>query len=284
MIKTFKAIFAAAILAIGLSSCFGDNDDTTRSATIMSCFASIEDATDHQTTGFTGLSYDIKLNYTKGTADVTVNNFKLPDGTEYPSVRLSDLKFSINKDGWIEITQSSVLAEAGGKSLQLSSVDIRLCDRPSSEGTLLGFFARYIVDAKYTVLSAASRQYQFGTTTSTSSSGQYETTAVDYVFAFNAVEGTVNILMKNCRFVENMPAMNILLEKVPFTVSGNTASFNVSSIVPKIGDTPFPAFTITNLSGYYDFSTGFVASFKCTPETMPLDFTVNIDCKYTFSK
>ncbi|MDE5682617.1 MAG: hypothetical protein K2I39_00210 [Muribaculaceae bacterium] len=284
MIKTFKVILVAALLAVGMSSCFGGDDDTTRSASIMNCFASVESFADRQTTGFSGLSYDIKLNYTKGTAEVSINNFKLPDGTSYSSVKLSDMKFSINKEGWIEITQSSILAEAGDTDIQLSSVDIRLCDRPTSEGSLLGFFARYVVDAKYSVLSASAKQVQFGKTTSTSSAGQYETTAVDYVLGFNAVDGAVNILMKNCRFVENMPAMNILLEKVPFTVSGSTASFNVSSIVPKIGDTPFPGFTIENLSGYYDFSSGFVASFKCTPETMPLAFTVNIDCKYTFTK
>ena len=104
------------------------------------------------------------------------------------------------------------------------------------------------------------------------------------MFGFEPEARTVNILMKNCRFVEQMPAMNILLEKVPFTVSGSSANFNIESIVPKIGDTPFPGFTIKNLSGYYDFSTGFVATFQCTPETMPLDFTVNIDCKYDFSK
>ncbi len=284
MFKTFKVIFAAAVLAMGLSSCIGGDDDTTRSETIMNCFAYVENLADRQPSGFTGLSYEIKLNYTKGTADVTINDMKLPDGKSYSSVKLSDMKFSINKEGWIELSASSLEAQAPDATLQLSSVDIRICDRVTAEMRLPGFYARYIVDAKYSVLSAASKQYQFGTTTSTWASGKYETTAVDYVFGFEPEARTVNILMKNCRFVEQMPAMNILLEKVPFTVSGSSANFNIESIVPKIGDTPFPGFTIKNLSGYYDFSTGFVATFQCTPETMPLDFTVNIDCKYDFSK
>ena len=102
MFKTFKVIFAAAVLAMGLSSCIGGDDDTTRSETIMNCFAYVENLADREPSGFTGLSYEIKLNYTKGTADVTINDMKLPDGKSYSSVKLSDMKFSINKEGWID--------------------------------------------------------------------------------------------------------------------------------------------------------------------------------------
>lgn len=287
MVKTFRILFAVLILGMGMSSCLSDhNDDTTRTDTFVNCFAYVEDVATREHTGFNGLSYDVELNYTKGTAKVVINNLKLADGKEYSKVTLTDLKLSITKENWIEVTASSAEAEIPGSTgkLPISSLELRLCDRMTSTGRIPGFYARYTVDSKYYVLSAARKQYQFGTTTSTSTAGKYETTATDYAVTIDAVAGTMNILMQNTRFVDKMPAMNIVLEKVPFTVSGTTASFNVDEIIPKIGDTPYPGFTITNLSGYYDFSSAFVMAFSCTPETMPLDFKVNVDCKYSFSK
>jgi len=287
MLKSLKVILVAVAIATGLSSCLdNEENDTIRKDTIVGCFASVENVADHQVYGFSGLSYVISLNYTKGTAEVTINDFKLPDNKSYSSVKLADLKFQINKEGWVEISSTSAQAEVDGMAtpMAFSAVDIRLCDRMTSEGRIPGFYARYNVEG-YSVLSAIARQLQFGTTTSNSAAvGKYETNSTDYVLGFNAEVGTVNILMKNCRFVEKMPAMNILLEKVPFTVSGTTASFNIEEIIPKIGDTPYPGFILRNLSGAYDFSSGFAMNFKCNPETMPLDFTVSVDCKYSFTK
>lgn len=284
MIKYLKAILASAVLCLGLSSCLGGDDDATRNDTFVNCFAYVEDLSAHTSDGYNGMSYDLELNYTKGSAAVVINNLQVSEDKTYSKVTITDVPFAITKDGWIEV--SSTLAEgiAAGQTVKFSNFSLALCDRITADGRYPGFYARYTVDSKYSVLSAVWNQYQFGTTTSTYSGGSYSTTETNFLVGFDVKAGTLNILMRNTRFVDNMPAMNILLEKIPFTISGTTASFYVDEIIPKIGDTPYPGFMITNLSGYYDFAKGMVISFNCNPETMPFDFTVNVDCKYTYDE
>lgn len=282
MIKFLKVFFASVVLCLGLTSCIGGDDDAKRSDSFVNCFAYVEDLTDHTNAGFNGLSYDLELNYTKGTANVVINHLQVSEDKTYSAITLSDVPFAITKDGWIEVSSSLAEGIAAGQTVKFSNFKLAMCDRVTLDGRYPGFYARYTVDSKYSVLSAVWNQYQFGTTTSTYSGGSYSSTETTYLVGFDIKAGTINIMMRNTRFVDKMPAMNILLEKIPFTISGTTASFRVDEIIPKIGDTPYPGFKITNLSGYYDFTKGMVMNFNCKPETMPFDFTVSVDCKFTY--
>ena len=87
--------------------------------------------------------------------------------------------------------------------------------------------------------------------------------------------------MAAAQFVPNMPAMNIVLSNIDFTIVGTTAVFRAESIIPKIGDTPYPAFPISDLSGVYDFTEGLKMSFKCDPSSVAESYTVDVDCNYT---
>lgn len=284
MIKFLKAFFASAVLCLGLSSCLDSDDDAKRNDSFVNCFAYVDDLSTHTSAGYNGMSYDLELNYTKGTVKVVINHLQVSEDKTYDEVTIADVPFVITKEGWIEVTSAAVEGIAAGQTVKFSNFGLALCDRITVDGRYPGFYARYTVDAKYSVLSAVWNQYQFGTTTSTYSGGSYSTKETNYLVGFDVKAGTLNLMMRNTRFIDKMPAMNILLEKIPFTISGTTASFHVDEIIPKIGDTPYPGFKITNFSGYYDFSKGLVISFNCKPETMPYDFTVNVDCKYTFEE
>lgn len=286
MIKTLKFIISALVLGISLSSCGDANNEATTARTFTGCFAVVSDNDNPTGRGYDKLTYEVKLNYTKGVAEINIKDLQLDDNTTYNNVSIADIPFKITQEGWVEVTSNKAVGvvAGSGRELAISGLDLRMCDRYISEGYYPVFYAKYTVDALYTVLSSPNVQYQFGTTMSSSSAGVYETTATDYVFGIDSKNMTFNLLLKNTAFVEQMPSMNILLEKVPFTVSGTTLLFNVDEIIPKIGDTPYPGYTITGLSGHLDIATGMNMKFNCTPEKMPLDFTVNVDCKYTFSK
>ena len=286
MIKTLKFILSALVLGIALSSCGDASNEATTTRTFTGCFAIVRDSDNPTGRGYDKLTYEVKLNYTTSMAQINIKDLQLDENTTYNNVSIADIPFKITKEGWVEVTSNNTVGVVAGseRELALTGLDLRMCDRYIADSYYRVFYMNYTIDGQYTVLSSPVAQYQFGTTMSTSPEGVYETTATDYVFGIDPKNMTFNLLIKNTAFVEQMPSMNILLEKVPFTVSGSTLSFKADEIVPKIGDTPYPGYTITDLNGYLDLSTGMTMRFSCTPEKMPLDFNVSVDCKYTFSK
>lgn len=285
MFKTLKTLFAAVIFVAGLASC-GNDTDTKQIDNYPGCFAYVENLADHTAAGYKSVSYEVVLNYTRERAEVTVTNLRLPSGESFGIVKIADLPFSVAEDGRIEVKAAAAkgVVESSGTTLDLSSVSFVISERIISEGRIPGFRASYTVNSRYYVLSSLPAQYEYGTTVSSSSIGSYETTDTDYVLVFDFEASTVDIRMNNTAFIDKMPKMNIVLEKVPFRMAGNSAVFESDEIIPKIGDTPYPGFAIKNLAGRCEFAADMTMSFECTPETMPLKFNVQVDCRYSFKK
>lgn len=285
MIKTLKTLLAV-VLAAGFAACGGSNTDTRRIDNYPGCFAYVENVADHTSAGYKSVTYEVELNFTREAAQVTVTNLRLPSGESFGSVKISGLPFTVSKEGVVEIKAAAVKGEveSSNTAVDFTSLYFKLFERTTSEGRLPGILASYIVNSRFNVVSSLPAQYLYGTTVSSSVAGRYETTDTDYTLVFDFEASTLDIRMNNTAFIEQMPKMNIVLEKVPFVMSGNSAVFSADNIIPKIGNTPYPGFAITDLSGHCDFLSDMIMTFKCKPETMPLDFTVNVDCPYSFVK
>lgn len=81
--------------------------------------------------------------------------------------------------------------------------------------------------------------------------------------------------------MEKMPAMDIVLKNIPFTMRGTTAYFEIDNIVPESNDTPYPAFRISNLKGELDFGAGLDLDFDCAPEMFGgAVFHISADCGF----
>ena len=97
--------------------------------------------------------------------------------------------------------------------------------------------------------------------------------------SFDTKTMKVTIEMPGSKFLENMPAQNIILPDIPFTMTpAGLVSFGAQSLTPTIGSTPYPNFPITALQGTYDFTRGLNLNFTCN--FRGTDFRVEAEAGY----
>ena len=285
--KKFLGIFSSVVmLAALLTSCNTNNDvDTITEQAFSSCFAYVRDITTGVDAVYSQVGYQLRLNYTKLTADVLISNLKTPDGTSYPTFTVKDIPWTIEKDGAIVVSGRDLTPSGttGAAVPLFSSFKLRLMERVVDNSYLPGFCISYTINRQYSVLSSNAVQVIFGTTKSTDEAGtEFTTDKTNYYFEFNADTRRVTITLQNAMFLSNMPAMNIALENIPFTFDGTTAKWHIDAITPKSGGTPYESFPITDLSGEFEFGKDMEMEFYCDPAKAPGKYKIEVDCSFNF--
>lgn len=87
---------------------------------------------------------------------------------------------------------------------------------------------------------------------------------------FDAVANTAEMLVKQVKFAEKMPKLDMTVKGIDFTIAGSGITIVGNNIVPEAMGGPFPMWTITNLSGKVTDS-DFSFSMKCGE--FPVTFT-----------
>ena len=268
-------------------SCGGDDDDnqTITEQTINGCFEYVTNIAEGPSAYYSGLGYKIRLNYSEAYGDVTISGLKLTDGTSYPTFTLSGLEFGIDKNGWIVLTGSNIMSSIPGLASQpvFSRVSVRLYQRVVGSSYSPAFCISMTVDGLYSILSANPSQVSFGTTVSAASGlADFSTTDSQYYLTFNPDTRCVTITIEKAQFISSMPAMDIVLKNIPFSIIGGKAVFSAESIVPESNNTPYPAFPISDLKGEFDFGGDFDLEFNCAPAMFEgTVFHVTADCGFT---
>ena len=285
MKKFFQILFVCLGLSVLATSCGSSGEDeTVYKQTIPNCFIYVEDFTSAAAAYYTNVSYEIKLNYTKATAEVLVTNLKLSDGTTYPSMRLSAMPFRIASDGWIEVTADNVVPDKGsyGGDVVFSSFKMRIYQRIVNGKYLPAVSFRYTVNQHFSVVSSTPQQLTWGTTTSTDQDGKsFKTTDTYYEVVINTDTRCANIYMNKASFIGSMPALDIVLNNVPFVIAGGRLVFNLDNIIPSIGGVPYNQFPIKNFKGGMEFDKGMNLSFDCEPATVAgSKYEVTADTSY----
>lgn len=268
--------------AVGCDS--SSSGDYITSQTFPSCFEYVNDLANDANASYTGIGYSVQLNYTQMTAEISITGLKTPDGTSYPTMTLSGLSWTIDSDSWYVIKGTNVIPSATGYSNPpiFTSFEFKIYNRIVDESYLPGFCARYTLDSTYMITSSDAQQYVLGETTSKGSEGStFYTKAVQYICDFNFDTRRVKISMYGAQFIDSMPAMDIVLTNIPFYIVGSTAYIESDAVTPTIGDTPYPGFPITALSGTFDFGGTFNMKFHCAPQTMNEEFDVIAACSYS---
>lgn len=291
MKKVLRLLCAACICVCALSSCDNENDNPTITQQVFpNFFASVTNMAEGVGAVYSNISYGVILNYTDMTADVQINGLRLPDGTSYPAMTLSQIPWTIDKSGWKVIKGSNLTPSVSGISPVFNNFEFRIYERIlDSEVPNVyspGVFASFSIDSKYRVISTMSTQTLYGETESTSASGkEFDTHAIEYVVSFNTETRMLNITMNNARFEQDMPMnLNIELRNIPVTFTNSGMNFDVDAIIPSIGGTPFAAFPISNLRGYYNPGEGLEFSFRCDPRTTTESYNVEVDCDFSMSR
>ncbi len=290
MKSVFRLLSVVIVCVFSLCSCGSDNNqDTITDQSFPNFFATVDDLSMGGTAVYTNVGYRVQLNYTAMTADIQISGLKLPDGTAFPTMTLSQIPWSIDQDGWKVIKGTSIAPAISGfaKVPLFTSFEFRIYDRVlDADGQSVyspGVCVRYTIDGRFRVLSTCSPQLLLGETKSESASGKvFETDDVEYVVEYNTDTRLLNITMNNARFEHGMPmALNIELRNIDVNISGTSLKFDVPAITPSIGGTPFEAFPITNLRGSFNPASGLEFTFHCNPRTTDEAYDVEVECSYS---
>lgn len=268
-----------------LTSCSSsESNDLIVEQSMSNFFVYVTDLTAGTDAYYPQISYTLRLNYTKMTADVMIFNLHTPDGTNYPTLTLANMPWTMTQNQIV--VQGRDITPAGASiPAVFNSFNLTLSPRMLEENVPApGVGITFTLNSRFAATSANPSQIAFGTTTTTDADGkEFEGTKTYYSFIFNTDTRRVNITMYNTSFVQQMPVMNIELVNVPFVIDGASAKWDVESITPQIGGVPYGAFPISNLKGSFNFSKGLDMSFDCTPRNMG-NYHVEADCPITTSQ
>lgn len=289
--KTIARLLSLVTLMLALAtSCSSNSDsDTITEQAFPGFFANIEELTTGATAVYNNVSYSVRLNYTAQTADVQISGLRLPDGTSYPTMTLSGMRWIIDRDGWKVISASNITPAISGISNlpKFNSFEFRIYERflEINQQSVYspGVCARYTVNSIYNVLSSDTPQILYGETdVETVGGSDYESKAVEYVVAYNPDTRMLSLQMNGFRFRPGSAVgYDLELRNIPVTVQNGAMYFYAESIIPYLENTPFEACTFTNLRGEFNPGDGLEFTFNCTPRNDTESYIVDVDCDYS---
>lgn len=280
--KKFLHYFATFLIGLlALTSC--DTEEKNETITVQgfnNAFAHVTNLNDGSSAYYGNIRYEVRINYTAPSAEITIAGLKLTDGTSFPQFVVSGLKVAIDSKGWIDITGENITPRIPGASYTptIGKVRMRIYQRYIGTDYLPAFSMSMTLDKNYSIISSYVNQHCYGTTVVTAKGlPKFETKSTSYDLAFNIETRCVTITLKKAQFIGQMPAMDMVFRNIPFVLQGGKAVFGIENLVPEQGGTPAAGFPITDLSGSLDFSGAFEFSFTCTPAPMGgLKFNVNV--------
>lgn len=285
MKKSFYLALAFIAALITTSCNKNENNDMVVSQTIPGCYSNVVDNTTGESTLSSGLTLSLSINYTRGNAEIILTGLKLPDGTSYANLKLSELPIT-QTEGWYVINAQSGKVDTGTSNVPtVESIGFKLLERyiaiSQSSEYQPAFALSFVINSKYTVYVSHVVQYLAGTTTVTGGPG-FQTKETIYGFGIDPNKKLLEIAMIKAYLLPNMPKLNFNLKNIAFTCSGTTIHFAADAVTPLIGTTPYENFPITKLSGTLDPLSGFSLVFDCAPSTVQgTTFTVSATGTYT---
>lgn len=291
MFRTIRNLFVIALIGVMATSCLKSNSGNEEVVTQQS-FSQYIGFVNNKSTGesssITALGLTLYINYTESTAQVDITGLKIGSST-YPTISLEDISWKSDKAGFVELKAASIVPSANG--LQIPTVTNfegklveRLFDSLASTNNPEGYWPNltlhFVMDGQYEVLISSALQIYEGTLVSTSESGAtYTNTKPLYTATIDAEKRVLAIRMNSVQFIEGMPAMDIDIPGLPYVVDGTDLKFNSESIVPTIKDTPYPPYTLTEVTGEVELEDGLELQFVCNPPQLG-KFTVKIDAPF----
>lgn len=275
MEKVFRLSFFVLLALMLCTACKSENEgnDTITEQSVNNYFSIVTDKNLATTTNFTGVGYQIRLNYTRATADIIISGLKLNGELVYPDIKLTGIPFKVSEDGWFVISATNLTPNSNGIMAGpiFDSFKMNLLQRIVDEYYMPAIYVEMTLNNRFNVISSSPRVFFFGPTTTVDESGT-ETVNKNsqYVYELSFDSNTLSITIPSASFIPSMPALNIAMKAVPFTMSETgIVTFEASSITPTIADVPYPNFPISNLKGDIDLKSSMKISFDCEPAKAP---------------
>lgn len=286
MKKSKLSAFILAVAAcLGLSSCLSDkNNEETITTNCPGYINAIYDPATGKTVYSDGVSYELKVNYTKSTAEIKLTGLKTPDGYSYPQLTLSNLKFVTNSRGWMEFNEVDLMPSSGAGFANMpvfTRFHIEMLNRTVGNYYVPCLDISYTINNTYTVHSVASGYIEVGKTnvTATLPDGSKFTYTPDdnnapsYTINLDGKTQKATVYITGAKFAEQMPAMNMKFKDIPFSIDASgyvrfiSAGFTPYRIMSDNQEVPDENHPISNFAALIMPNNGSSISFVCTITT-----------------
>lgn len=271
-LNLLPAMCAMALL-LSASSCMkNDPDDVQYYQTLQSYFNVYTNVNGSQQEIVSGLNYGVNYNITQGTASVAITGLKLPGGETYPTLTLSNLKFTTDDEGlWRNINDPAPILYESGFYVNISNLVLNVADRVIENVYSPASVVSYNIGDWY-VNSFPEFYLTSGSPVVTSDEGVFEpdTDPAPYSLNFDPAKRTCSISIQGMQFAQNMPAQNMRFKDIPFTAIGNsiivasTEPFTPYTISGSDTEVPFTRGEISNFRAVYFSNNGVTISFTFT--------------------
>ena len=210
-----KILLMLSVALVALTSCNSDNADNYITATFD--MAATVSGTESD---FYSSAVAVKIDFNKQTGTFTIKNIKSPDGNTYSNVSV-EVPFTYGKYANYEFKASVVEAVSGLERLALNNF-VANCGFPKATTVVTDY--------------------------SSSDSKPYTNETTQYVLAMNPEKKSAILYLYKAKFAENMPKeFDMVFEGLTLDANGVSFIASSESLEPKIGDTPYPRYQITDL-------------------------------------
>lgn len=233
-----KILLMLSVALVALTSCNSDNADNYITATFD--MAATVSGTESD---FYSSAVAVKIDFNKQTGTFTIKNIKSPDGNTYSNVSV-EVPFTYGKYANYEFKASVVEAVSGLERLALNNF-VANCGTYDNrlQFTLDGCNYYFVVkNAGFPKATTVVTDY------SSSDSKPYSNETTQYVLAMNPEKKSAILYLYKAKFAENMPKeFDMVFEGLTLDANGVSFIASSESLEPKIGDTPYPRYQITDL-------------------------------------
>lgn len=264
--KALKSLMCFVAL-FAMMSCENDGPIVKSVVEYYNCFNLVENVRANTSATFDSLHYVITQDHVKGEASVLMKNVKFAERMPAIDMLIKDLKYGTDKEtGALLITGSEIVPMVDGKPYEDFMVTTFRCEiRDYGLAYLPDMSIVFTVNNVFRVTVIPTLTYYYGTTTVVNNANKstYETTDPIYKVVIDPKNMTADITLHKARFAASMPAMDMSFKGVAVTPYNTGYDLKCDSLIPEIGDVPFPAYQITNLEGAEKFLDNMKLNFDC---------------------
>lgn len=282
--KGFNLMMFFAILSMALVSC--DSDGVYESRTeqnYSNCFHYVLNLRTQNVSVFASPKYVIELDYVSSEAKIEIHNVKFAEGMSEINMVLENLTWKKNSNGYKEIKEVDVIPVVNGEAMPsyvITELNAGILDRYVVKNGVEVYDPiiniNFTINGMFEVTAVPKSITYYGSTTVESAGGEPFNTTDPYYEIKIGEDLIAEIDIYGAKFADKMPSMDMTFSGVAVTVrSGLGYVLESESLVPTIGETPYPDYLITDLSGAANFTAGLNLSFKCMSR-----FAVTADLGY----
>ncbi len=267
--KTLKTFLAVALLAFAAVSCVSSGDPERKTTqTYSSCFNHVLNLGNQSDATFANPSYVMEFDFDTNLAKIEINNAKFAEMMPAINMTLEGLKWKYNSAGFRTIEATDVVPMVNGEAMEqyiLTKFNVAILDRYVYGSYEPIVNISYVVDGAFRVVAVPRSIIYVGSTgvVDTAFGTNFTTTAPVYQVVIDQATMTAEINIDKAKFAEAMPPMDMKFKGIAVKVTESGYELAKDSLVPEIASTPYPAYTITNLTGAASWSTGMDLRFTC---------------------